>query len=61
MAAEYTSVKVLKVLAERPSKHCSFTHLYNEELKELNDYRINGYLHLIESFDSEIKDVSNYS
>ncbi len=25
------------------SKHCSFTHLYNEELKELNDYRINGY------------------
>jgi transposase len=41
------------------SKHCSFTHLYNEELKELNDYRINGYLHLIESLDSEIKDVSN--
>jgi transposase len=40
------------------SKHCSFTHLYNEELKELNDYRINGYLHLIESLDSEIKDVS---
>jgi len=39
-------------------KHCSFTHLYNEELKELNDYRINGYLHLIESLDSEIKDVS---
>src|SRR5215467_14509739 len=40
------------------SKHCSFTHLYNEELKKLNDYRINGYLHLIESLDSEIKDVS---
>jgi len=40
------------------SKHCSFTHLYNQELKELNDYRINGYLHLIESLDSEIKDVS---
>jgi transposase len=40
------------------SKHCSFTHLYNEELKELNDYRINGHLHLIESLDSEIKDVS---
>jgi hypothetical protein len=39
------------------SKHCSFTHLYNEELKELDDYRINGYLHLIESLDSEIKDV----
>jgi chaperone required for assembly of F1-ATPase len=31
------------------NKHCSFTHLYNEKLKELNDYRINGYLHLIES------------
>ena len=29
-------------------KHCpSFTHLYNEELKALNDYRINGYLHLL--------------
>ena len=40
------------------SKHSSFTHLYNEELRELNDYRINGYLHLIESLDSEIKDVS---
>jgi transposase len=40
------------------SKHCSLTHLYNEELKELNDYRINGHLHLIESLDSEIKDVS---
>ena len=39
-------------------KHCPFTHLYNEELKALNDYRINGYLHLIESLDSEIKIVS---
>jgi transposase len=39
------------------SKHCSFTHLNNEELKGLNDYRINGYLHLIESLDSELKDV----
>ena len=40
------------------SKYCSFTRLYNEKLKELNDYRINGYLHLIESLDSEIKNVS---
>jgi len=40
------------------SRHCSFTHLFNEELKTLNDYRINGYLHLIESLDSEIKNVS---
>lgn len=40
------------------SKHYSFTHLYNEELRTLNDYRINGYLHLIESLDSEIKIVS---
>ena len=40
------------------NKHCSFTHLYNEELKALNDYRINGYLNLIESLDSEIKVVS---
>jgi transposase len=41
------------------NKHCSsFTHPYNEELKALDDYRINGYLHLIESLDSEIKIVS---
>jgi len=40
------------------NKHCPFTHLYNEELKALNDYRINGYLHLIESLDYEIKVVS---
>ena len=40
------------------SKHCSFIHLYNEELKAVDDYRINGYLHLIESLDSEIKIVS---
>ena len=39
-------------------KHCSFTHLFNEEHKTLNDYRINGYLHLIEPLDSEIKIVS---
>ena len=44
---------------ERFVRCSSITHLYNEELKELNDYRINGYLHLIESLDSEIKDVSN--
>jgi transposase len=35
-----------------------YTSIYNEELKALNDYRINGYLHLIESLDSEIKVVS---
>lgn len=40
------------------SKHYSFTHLYNEELRTLNNYRINGYLHLIESLNSEIKIVS---
>ena len=33
------------------NEHCSFMHLFNEELKALNDYRINGYLHLIESLD----------
>ena len=40
------------------SKHCPFTYLYNKELRALNDYRINAYLHLIESLDSEIKVVS---
>jgi transposase len=35
-----------------------FTKRYNKILREVNDYRINDYLHLIESFDTEIKDVS---
>jgi transposase len=35
-----------------------YTSIYNEELRALNDYRINGYLHLIESLDGEIKTVS---
>ena len=35
-----------------------FTKRYNEILREVNDYRINDYLHLMESLDSEIKDVS---
>jgi uncharacterized protein (UPF0335 family) len=29
-----------------------------EKLKELNDYRINHYISLIESLEQEIKDVS---
>jgi transposase len=36
-----------------------FTQKYNDKLKELNDYRINGYLRVIESLDLEIKDVSD--
>lgn len=35
-----------------------FTQRYNEILREVNDYRINDYLRLIESLDTEIKDVS---
>ena len=35
-----------------------FTVEYINKLKELNDYRINAYLHLIDSFDHEIKQVS---
>ena len=31
-----------------PMSH-TFTKGYIEKLKELNDYRINGYLHIIES------------
>lgn len=38
--------------------HHPFTKRYNEILREVNDYRINDYLHLIESLDTEIKDVS---
>jgi transposase len=35
-----------------------FTHKYIEKLKGLNDYRINGYLRIIQSLDSEINAVS---
>jgi transposase len=45
------SIVLLKGI-QTSSKHCTFTHLYNEEPKKLNDYRITGYLHLIESLDS---------
>ena len=36
----------------------TFTLQYMEKLKELNDYRINHYISLIESLEQEIKDVS---
>ena len=36
-----------------------FTKPYIEKFLEINDYRINGYLHLMESLDNEIKDISN--
>ena len=36
----------------------SFTKGYIEKLKELNDYRINGYLRIIESLNDEINTVS---
>lgn len=35
-----------------------FTRAYVDKLRELDDYRINGYLNVIESLDVEIKDVS---
>ncbi|HET7643462.1 MAG TPA: hypothetical protein VFK40_08135 [Nitrososphaeraceae archaeon] len=34
------------------------TKEYINKLRALNDYRINSYLHLIDSFDHEIKQVS---
>ena len=36
----------------------TFTKGYIEKLKELDDYRINGYLHIIESLNDEINTVS---
>jgi transposase len=36
----------------------SFTKGYVEKLKELNDYRINGYLRIIESLNDKINAVS---
>lgn len=37
----------------------TFTKKYNEQLKELHNYRIDAYLRLIDSLEKEIKDVSN--
>jgi transposase len=36
----------------------TFTKGYIEKLKEINDYRINGHLHIIESLNDEISTVS---
>jgi transposase len=36
----------------------TFSNSYVQKLKELNDYRIYAYLRLIDSLDSEIKQVS---
>jgi transposase len=36
----------------------SFTHQYSEKLIQINDYRITSYIHLIESLDTEIIDIS---
>jgi transposase len=36
----------------------TFTKGYIEKLKELNDYRINGYLRIIESLNDEINTIS---
>jgi transposase len=35
-----------------------FTQPYFEKLLEINDYRINSYIHLMESLRFEIKDIS---
>jgi hypothetical protein len=36
-----------------------FTKEYIKTLRELNDYKINGYLNIMESFDKEIDEISN--
>ena len=36
-----------------------FTKEYIKTLRELNDYKINGYLNIMESFNKEIGDISN--
>ena len=36
-----------------------FTKEYIKTLRELNDYKINGYLNIMESFNKEINDISN--
>ena len=36
-----------------------FTKEFIKTLRELNDYKINGYLNIMESFDKEIDDISN--
>ena len=36
-----------------------FTKEYIKTLRELNDYKINGYLNIMESFNKEIDEISN--
>jgi transposase len=36
-----------------------FTKEFIKTLRELNDYKINGYLNIMESFNKEIDDISN--
>jgi hypothetical protein len=60
---EYLSKRHLDVRLSNPAKTRAiathiFTKGYIEKLKELNDYRINGYLHIIESLNDEINTVS---
>jgi len=35
-----------------------FTDEYIKTLRELNDYKINGYLNLLEALNKEIEDIS---
>ena len=51
---------IMLMKAIQVSNACThtFTLQYMEKLKELNDYRINHYISLIESLEQEIKDVS---
>ena len=48
-----TLMKSVRITGMHP-----FSHKHVEKLKELNDYRINSYLRIIQSLDSEINAVS---
>ena len=51
-------IMLMKGMRINNNSTARFTIEYINKLKELNDYRINAYLHLIDSFDCEIKQIS---
>lgn len=51
-------IMLMKGMRINNNSTARFTIEYINKLQALNDYRINAYLHLIDSFDHEIKQVS---
>jgi transposase len=51
-------MKGITTISSTRNHYHPFTQPYIEKLLEINDYRINSYIHLMGSLDHEIKDIS---